>query len=587
MGDTDAKSNGALRCARAPAAPALSAIPSLLPPSLAHSAHSAHLNALNASNASCSMLSLHQRLGPNIGPSMPSMPSTFQAFPSWAPGPPALATSAPLPLSQGSPVSLIPVPVAAVGPVAPVAPLTTVAHPLPAVGPSLILSAHSAHAAHSQISQSMPSSSPVASPMSPTVTSFGLSPPKTAPAPGFSAPHAQNETFLSVSRSPFTFGCTEEAGSVVDLRSERFAVNGSNLPLRVRTGRRAGPHSRRVRRVQRTVQSNRVHPVWPDAWNLIPNPSIRQSDVRLEAGNLVPPVKNTEKVLIWHCRHPHGLFSMFSLALGHAETCEKQGLGLIVDWTSSELLYRGPPGEPNVWTAFFVQPAEIKIASEAIRHAIRSGQYMETSKHHVVYGHYRGVIQDYGGIPAEQAARGRALCRRSIALQPRFQEKLEQTMSSILKPGKRLAVHIRRSDKVVEAAANFELSDDSLLKRIISQCVAWKMDGVFLCSDDASLKTRLTNSLERYGLLVSTYDATLPAEASQAVHFDKSLDSYKKAEDVVIETFLMAKGCHGLLSTYSNVSAAVVYLSPDSFQYTTFWDPVEVQEDVSPCTPEP
>jgi hypothetical protein len=32
-----------------------------------------------------------------------------------------------------------------------------------------------------------------------------------------------------------------------------------------------------------------------------------------------------------------------------------------------------------------------------------------------------------------------------------------------------LQVHIRRSDKVVEAAANFELSDDSLLKRIISQ----------------------------------------------------------------------------------------------------------------------
>lgn len=268
---------------------------------------------------------------------------------------------------------------------------------------------------------------------------------------------------------------------------------------------------------------------------------------------------------------------MFSLALGHAETCEKQGLGLIVDWTSSELLYRGPPGEPNVWTAFFVQPAEINIASEAIRHAIRSGQYMETSKHHVVYGHYRGVIQDYGGIPADQAARGRALCRRNIAVQPRFQEKLDQAMSSILKPGRRLAVHIRRSDKVVEAAANFELSDDSLLKRIASQCVAWKMDGVFLCSDDASLKTRLTNSLERSGLSVSTYDATLPSEASQAAHFDKSLDSYKKAEDVVMETFLMAKGCHGLLSTYSNVSAAVVYLSPESFQYTTFWDPVEVQ----------
>lgn len=45
------------------------------------------------------------------------------------------------------------------------------------------------------------------------------------------------------------------------------------------------------------------------------------------------------KVLIWHCRHPHGLFSMFSLALGHAETCEKQGLGLIVDWILSLLQF--------------------------------------------------------------------------------------------------------------------------------------------------------------------------------------------------------------------------------------------------------
>lgn len=30
---------------------------------------------------------------------------------------------------------------------------------------------------------------------------------------------------------------------------------------------------------------------------------------------------------------------MFSLALGHAETCEKQGLGLIVDWILSLLQF--------------------------------------------------------------------------------------------------------------------------------------------------------------------------------------------------------------------------------------------------------
>eukprot|EP00913_Durusdinium_trenchii_P022220 g20879.t1 len=267
-----------------------------------------------------------------------------------------------------------------------------------------------------------------------------------------------------------------------------------------------------------------VHGPWPDAWNLIP-----RRDAAMRASQ--PGKSAPEKVLIWRCRHPHGLFSMFSLALGHADTCERQGLGLIVDWSSSELLYRGSPGESNVWSAFFQQPADLQMTCEAVRQAIRSGRYLETTKHHAVYGRYRGVIQDYGGIPLEQAAHGRALCRRNIALQPRFQEKLEKTMASILTPGKRLAVHIRRSDKVVEAAANFELSDEKLLQRIVAQCSAWQMDGVFLCSDDASLKKRLTRALDAAGLHVSTYDATLPSEASQAAHFDKSLDSYKKAED--------------------------------------------------------
>lgn len=521
--------------------------------------------------------------GPN-GLPLTSLPWAFATAPA-APGPGhghalshlvtdavMLTPVASAPVATVAPVKHTPLTIAPIAPMAPIAPVPVV--------PSLTFPSTSA----------LPTMSPPSpmSPMSPAVTSFGLSAGPKSPAPvqvaalNFGLGTVQQSDFFSpASRRHFaTLGY--EVGC-----KEHFELKGLDLPFRGRTGRRTGPHSRRVRR----VQPQQVHSViWPDAWSLISNPSIRQSnDVRLEAGSSTPTVKSAERVLIWHCRHPHGLFSMFSLALGHAETCEKQGLGLIVDWTSTELLYRGPQGEPNVWSAFFMQPAEMQMTSKAIRHAIRSGQYMETSKHHVVYGHYRGVIQDYGGIPAEQAARGRALCRRNVVLQPRFQEKLEQTMSSIFKSGKRLAVHIRRSDKVIEAAANFELSDGGLLKRIVSQCAAWNMDGVFLCSDDASLKKRLAKSLEQSGLVVSTYDATLPAEASQAVHFDKSLDSYKKAEDVVMEAFLMAKGCHGLLSTYSNVSAAVVYLSGDSFPYTTFWDPVEalVQEtDDSRCTHE-
>merc|ERR1719476_870209 len=101
---------------------------------------------------------------------------------------------------------------------------------------------------------------------------------------------------------------------------------------------------------------------------------------------------------------------MFSLALGHAERCERQGLSLIVNWSSDELLYRGPPGEPNLWSAFFRQPAELKLPPEELLRALRQGSTVfETDKFDLVFGAYRGVIQGYGSIPEEQADLGRAL----------------------------------------------------------------------------------------------------------------------------------------------------------------------------------
>jgi len=113
--------------------------------------------------------------------------------------------------------------------------------------------------------------------------------------------------------------------------------------------------------------------------------------------------------------------------------------------------------------------------------------------------------------------------------------------------------------------------------RILAQCAAWHCSGVFLCTDDATVKARLKSKLESQFLVVSLYPATLSSTSGQAAHFDESLDKYKKAEDVVMEALLMARACHGLLSTYSNVSAAAVYLSPQGYPYSTFWDPVQPQ----------
>jgi len=293
------------------------------------------------------------------------------------------------------------------------------------------------------------------------------------------------------------------------------------------------------------------------------------------------PCAGCPPLLIWRCKHPHGLFSMFSLALGHAEACEMNGSALIVDWSDPELLYRPPPGETNLWTAFFKQPAEFAVHPDALIHALQQGNYTETSRHDAVFGAYRGVIEGYGGIPQELASHGRTLCRRSIALCARFQRQLRDSADQLLGGGHRwLAVHIRRGDKAVEAKANFDLTDDELELRIAWQCHAWGCDAVFLCSDDASLKARLSARLTMgvadggAALIVQMYPSTLPAASGQAAHFDRSLDDFRKAEDVVLEAFLMARACSGLLSTYSNVSATVVYLSPEDYPYTTFWDPI-------------
>lgn len=250
---------------------------------------------------------------------------------------------------------------------------------------------------------------------------------------------------------------------------------------------------------------------------------------------------------------------------------------MYVDWSNPKLLYHGPEGEPNLWNAFFRQPAEAMGAGRTgLLRRMKLRQYIETTAYSPVFGALKGVIESYGGIPLENAKLGRDLCARFVQLRRHFHERLLELAANFLPNRHRwLAVHIRRGDKAIEAKVNFDLNDDSIMCRIVAQCRAWSCDGVFLCSDDAAMKERLTASLQSGpGLAVCVYPTRGSATDGKGLHFDSTIDGYTKAEDVVVETLLMARHCSGLLSTYSNVSAAAVYLSPHGYPYTTFWDPV-------------
>eukprot|EP00929_Paragymnodinium_shiwhaense_P023990 TRINITY_DN14892_c0_g1_i10.p1 TRINITY_DN14892_c0_g1~~TRINITY_DN14892_c0_g1_i10.p1 ORF type:complete len:565 (-),score=111.46 TRINITY_DN14892_c0_g1_i10:339-2033(-) len=335
-----------------------------------------------------------------------------------------------------------------------------------------------------------------------------------------------------------------------------------------------------------------------EAWTLLPTTPQQQQQQRAQtlrslatlatvAAPVVSSFMNPQEpecqLVLWDCRHPHGLFSMFSLALGHADTLLKQGCGLIVDWSHSSLLYAAPSWEPsgNLWTALFRQPAEVAgFASQAdISAALASGRVHVTTSSEHIFGDLRGVIEGYGSISWELAQRGRQLCRQLIQPSPYIAERLAYYQAMLLGSGRRwLAVHIRRTDKACEAKSNLLLDDEAILRAILRSCHINNTTGVFLCTDDAALKARLTARMRSLSgpfgelLRVSTYDAALSMKEGTAAHFDTSLDSFQKAEDVVLECLLMARGCHALLSTYSNVSAAAVYLSHDEYSWSSFWD---------------
>lgn len=274
---------------------------------------------------------------------------------------------------------------------------------------------------------------------------------------------------------------------------------------------------------------------------------------------------------------------MLSLAVGHLEQCIVTGKCLLVDWSWPKLLYAGPSWEPNLWTVFFRQPAELAAPRHALLDALQRGHYVETKTHEFIFGNFKGVAQGCGTIDPELASKGRALCNRWLVMLDEFRAKVEQHLAHFLNGGLRwLAVHIRRGDKGLEAMANIELTEKQILSRITAQCAAWHCDGVFLCSDDPELKERLSQMLRvsagprGVALRVTSYFATLSAKATRAKqgsHFDESLDKYQKAEDVMVEAMLMARAFHGLLCTFSNVSAFVVYFSPEGYPYQTFWEP--------------
>jgi hypothetical protein len=188
-----------------------------------------------------------------------------------------------------------------------------------------------------------------------------------------------------------------------------------------------------------------------------------------------------------------------------------------------------------------------------------------------------------GGRLGDAAASiGRAAVRRWIRVRPRVRRRVERTAQALglTNPSEWLAVHVRRTDKLQQCAAN-GLPEEALLRHIGGFCAGLGCFGVLLCSDDGPLKQRLAGAIRSLGLRAAEVEVPLSARALPA-HLDPSLDARANAEDVLVEVLLMATRCRSLLSTWSNVSTAAVFFSPPGYSHAMFGDAPPLP---SPCRP--
>eukprot|EP00746_Dinoflagellata_sp_MGD_P053062 gnl/MRDRNA2_/MRDRNA2_234183_c0_seq1.p1 gnl/MRDRNA2_/MRDRNA2_234183_c0~~gnl/MRDRNA2_/MRDRNA2_234183_c0_seq1.p1 ORF type:complete len:375 (+),score=52.73 gnl/MRDRNA2_/MRDRNA2_234183_c0_seq1:129-1127(+) len=288
----------------------------------------------------------------------------------------------------------------------------------------------------------------------------------------------------------------------------------------------------------------------------------------------VPGGCTSKHLLHWRCRWACGLGGMLSATLGLVERTAAAGRPVLVDWSDPELHYHGyGDAGTNLWEEFFTQPWETAVSKTYFESLKSQGEVDECDGWPLGFAGDRGTCQKSGILRPDDVARGRLLCQRFLWPQAVLLGLVQDFINKHLSSNERwLAVHVRRSDKAQEAPANLLLTESEIQNKVTAVCNLWGCRGILFCSDDGSLKKLVQRNLRTAGLNVVCYGARLALDSRCPTHTDSTIDGHRKAWDIIFEILLMAFGCHGLLSTYSSVSNAVIFYSPPWYPHCTFWD---------------
>ncbi|CAK9072875.1 Uncharacterized protein SCF082_LOCUS35778 [Durusdinium trenchii] len=266
---------------------------------------------------------------------------------------------------------------------------------------------------------------------------------------------------------------------------------------------------------------------------------------------------------VWRCEiWTEGLFSLLFWALGFLESSVGRAEErFLIDWTDERILFHGSGQlgySSNAWNHFFEQPG-----GDPPKLKEKLGECQEAGRLKIVvrfgppwfqkFGEFRGADEGDGPFREIKGGRldeataelGRQAVRRWVRVRPAILHRAEEWLNEHSEGGRRLAVHLRRTDKLEQCRSN-DLPLPEILSQILAFCRSLECSSVLLCTDDATMKKELWRQLHLVGLETYTFDALLSIGGPS--HKDENLDRRRNAEDVLVEVLLMSR-CHALLST--------------------------------------
>jgi hypothetical protein len=311
------------------------------------------------------------------------------------------------------------------------------------------------------------------------------------------------------------------------------------------------------------ARSDKVEPVW--GW--FDSPALPDS---AEGVGLGGPYTSILEEWRPEALEGHGMMSIFSMGIAKLKQASRDDFALAINIQEQYSLYASFNPEGNIWLDYFLQPHEVSHGhlfplGAAPTRIVKSKIQPLTSAG--IWGH-ASISQTAGTVYD-----ARELVARFVRLQPDFQTSVHEFAQKFFKGGQKyLAIHVRLTDKSSEASQNFELKLEDMVQHTKQAALDFgDCQGVFLCTDDQWLKNDLADALQQEGFDVCRYPSLLSDAKGKATHFDRTVDARTKTSDIWHEVVLMARFCHGLVSTFSNVSTMTVYLAPHEYPHRDFW----------------